>query len=162
DVSQHWPGLDCTVLNVIASDVNDLKGVSDRHATDKIVEELKRFLPFLESCTIKRSFYQPHFEQPLVMNDVGVWQFRPKGETGLENLFLAGSHCRSHVDMTSMEGASVTGLAAANAFIKCHGSGSLWDIRKPHVMSPLIYSLLRLLGLPVAAFAKLWITVRGV
>jgi protoporphyrinogen oxidase len=161
DVSQTWPGLDTTVLNVIASDVNDLRGVTDECAKDKIVSELKKFLPFLNTAVITRSFYQPHFEQPLVMNDVGVWQFRPKAETGLENLFLAGSHCRSHIDMTSMEGAAVTGLTAANALIRCRGAHSLWEIRKPRIISRWIFVILRIVGFPVALLGKLWVSVRG-
>jgi len=160
DISQHWPGFNATVLNIIASDVNDLKEVSDEGAKTKIIQELKEFLPFLNTTAITRSFYQPHFNEPLVMNDVGVWQFRPKAETGIENLFLAGSHCRSHIDMTSMEGATVTGLNAANALMKRRGIGPLWEIRSQEVMGSWILHLLRLLGFPGALFGKFWVSIR--
>jgi uncharacterized protein with NAD-binding domain and iron-sulfur cluster len=161
DVSQHWPGLDKTVLNIIASDVNDLEGVSDEHASAKIIAELKRYLPFLNSAAITRSIYQAHYKEPLVMNDVGVWQFRPKAATGLENLFLAGSHCRSHIDMTSMEGATVTGLNAANALANHHGLSPVWDVRQAKVIGRWFFLLLRLLGFPVALFGKLWVSLKG-
>ena len=94
------------------------------------------------------------------MNDVGVWQFRPKAETGLENLFLAGSHCRNHVDMTSMEGATVTGLNAANAVATHHGLAPVWEVRQPKVISRWVFLLLRILGFPVALFGKLWVSLK--
>ena len=160
DVSQHWPGLDKTVLNVIASDVNDLEGVSDAHAVAKIIAELKQFLPFLNIATITHSFYQPHYQEPLVMNDVGVWQFRPKAETAFENLFLAGSHCRSHIDMTSMEGATVTGLNAANSLANHHGLGRVWEVRRAKIIGRWVFLLLRVLGFPLALLGKLWLLIR--
>ena len=161
DVSQHWPGLDKTVLNVIASDVNDLEGVTDERAVAGIIAELKQFLPELNTATILHSFYQPHYQEPLVMNDVGVWQFRPKAETGLENLFLAGSHCRSHIDMTSMEGATVTGLNAANALASRHQLGPVWEVRRAKTIGRWVFLLLRILGFPLALFGKLWVSLRS-
>ena len=120
---------------------------SPEHAKAKLVGELKRFLPFLNTVVITvHSINLISKRAALLMNDVGVWQFRPKAETGLENLFLAGSHCRSDVDMASMEGATVTGLNAANALTNHHGIGSFGrSTAQSH----------QALGLPFAALRRL-------
>src|SRR5262249_50613637 len=70
---------------------------------------------------------QPHLDAPLFMNDVGIWHFRPQAipvdkdngdRVEINNLFLAGDYCRSHVDLVSMEGAFVTGFNAAEELAK--------------------------------------------
>jgi len=160
DVSRHWTGFDCTVLNVIASDVVELEGLAPAHAEGEIVAELTRFFPFLTEAKIVRSYYQPHYSEPLVTNEVGAWLFRPEAVTGIENLYFAGSACRSHIDMNSMEGAVTTGLLAANAIMERNGIPYRTEIRRPKETSKLLMHVLRILGLPVAAFAKGWLSLR--
>lgn len=160
DVSQHWPGLEHTVLNVIASDVQELEGVSEDYATGEIVKELKRYLPFLDEnrgARITYSHFQPHFREPLVMNEVGAWPFRPKATTGIANLYVAGTHCQHEVDMTSMEGAVISGLQAANALLRDRGLGSGWEILTPKSSSRFWFGVLRWLLLPGAAVVRGWV-----
>ncbi len=160
DVSQHWRGFDQTVLNVIASDVTELEGVSESYAEGQIIGELKRFLPFLDEAMITQSHFQSHFEEPLVMNEVGAWHFRPKTQTHIPNLYLAGAHCRHDVDVTSMEGAVMTGLSAANALMERHHLEPLWEIREPQPVRIWLFQLLRIAALPLAALGKAWVSMR--
>ncbi len=114
DVAQTWPGLDRTTLNLIASDVTDLEDLSPQLAVAALMEDLRRYLPPFGPADVERIVFQSHRDQPLFMNDVGAWAFRPDARTQVGNLYLAGDYCRSHVDLVSMEGAITTGLRAAD------------------------------------------------
>jgi hypothetical protein len=60
------------------------------------------------------------------VNTDGSWEYRPEArlderdrkfprvQEKVSNLFLAGDYCRSQVDITSVEGAIVTGTSAAH------------------------------------------------
>ncbi len=155
DVSAHWKDQEGTVINLIASDTTQLRSVSDERAVKAIIAELERFLPCIADATITKYYYQPHIEEPLVTNDVGAWRFRPKAETGFSNLFVAGAHCRNLIDMTSMEGATVTGLNAANALMEHTGQGVRVPVHKPKKFPRALFVAARWLLLPFAALAKL-------
>ena len=94
---------------MIASDFTPLSSASPDYAERCIVEELSRWIP-LGDTTIVRSNFLAHLDEPLFMNDVGVWANRPDAATSLPNLYLAGDYCRSAIDLVSMEGAVSTGL----------------------------------------------------
>src|SRR5439155_23803482 len=115
DVSQSWPGQTGTVLNLIASDFTDLEMLSPRVAVAALMNDLRRYLPSFGPEEIERVTFQSHVKQPLFMNDVGGWAYRPDAKTQLKNLYLAGDFARSHIDLVSMEGAISTGLRAAEA-----------------------------------------------
>jgi uncharacterized protein with NAD-binding domain and iron-sulfur cluster len=181
DVSQHWttddgnPRYDNTVLNVIATDFTQLEGVDEKTATDNIVQELVRFIPTLDPDGIDHHKMNHNNDAPLFMNDVGIWHYRPevlpdeddddpRHQRDLENLFLAGDYCRSHVDLVSMEGAFTTGLKAAEAVRQ-----SVADLQRngpkiyetPKEPNRFPFLALWFLGLPFAAAAKLVAIVRG-
>jgi hypothetical protein len=118
DVSQSWPGLDVTVLNLIASDFTDLEILSPRLAVAALMKDLLRYLPSFGPEDVNCITFQPHLAEPLFMNNVGGWTFRPIAKTQIRNLYLAGDFTRSHIDLVSMEGAISTGLAAAEAVRK--------------------------------------------
>lgn len=160
DVSQHWTGHDKTLLNVIASDINELQGISDQTAVEEILRELQQYLPFLSRDKVARLHFQSHFGEPLVMNEVGAWHFRSGATTGVANLYVAGTHCRSHIDMTSMEGAVVTGLLAANELLLRNGLDGLYVIRQPPTARRWLFQLLRAVLFPGVLIAKGWILLR--
>jgi uncharacterized protein with NAD-binding domain and iron-sulfur cluster len=113
DVGQLWSGYTSTVLNVIAADITELEMLPDMEAEEQILGELKRYLPGLEAANIIDRTYQSHRRQPLFINAVGAWHYRPRARQQLANLYLAGDFCRSPVDLACMEGAIESGLRAA-------------------------------------------------
>ncbi len=157
DVSQNWQGYDTTVLNVIASDLTPLEGLSADDAIAQILEEIKRFIPGVTTATIGSTVYQSHIDQPLFMNDVGAWAFRPDPTkaTELANLYLAGDYCRSHIDLTCMEGAITTGLHAAESVRRDAGlSGPPIEILQPDISAQWLREAMKIALLPGAALAK--------
>jgi len=154
DVSQIWTGYGNTVLNVIASDMISLRGLSEDQAAEALIEDLGRYLPNIKS-EIAECVFKPHIEQPLFMNDVGAWQFRPKARTEIANLYLAGDFCQSHIDLVSMEGAVTCGLEAAEALRSDLEVGNPIEILKPSEYARFLLLLAKLLLIPFAAIAKL-------
>lgn len=157
DISQIWQGYETTVLDVIASDLTQLEGLSDDYAQEQILKEIRRFLPAIVPAVIKNTFFQSHRSQPLFMNDVGAWPFRPDPgkATELTNLYLAGDYCRSFVDLTCMEGAITTGLHAAESIRKDAGlHGCPIEIIRPDIPAKWLRDALACVLLPAAALAK--------
>ncbi len=161
DVSQIWSGYDTTVLNLIASDFQDLEALSAHEATAQLLNDLRQFLPQITDEEIDRVYFQSHVKQPLFMNDVGAWQFRPNAQTQLKNLYVAGDYCRSHIDLVSMEGAMTTGLLAAEALRKDAGIGQPVEILIPRVYPTFLIVVAKWLLLPFAALAKLISALSG-
>jgi len=58
---------------------------------------------------------------PLYLNTVGSWKFRPSPRTRIDNRFTAGDYCKTEVDLTTMESAAASGLAAAREVLRSHG-----------------------------------------
>jgi protoporphyrinogen oxidase len=154
DVSQVWEGLEATVLNVTASNSTILEGLSDARATAAILDELREYLPVLRPARVVRSVYRSHAGEPLLMNDVGAWAFRPTARTELRNVYLAADYCRTAVDLTSMEGAIAAGLAAAEALRTDAGIPGEIEILEPRLSSPWLLRLGRVGLLPLVAAAK--------
>jgi uncharacterized protein with NAD-binding domain and iron-sulfur cluster len=61
-------------------------------------------------------------DEPLLVNTVGSWEKRHEARTGVPNLFLAGDHVQTDIDLATMEGANESGRAAVNALLEAAGS----------------------------------------
>lgn len=155
DVSQVWVGTENTVLNIIASDYTPLESLTGAEATAQLISELRRYVPGIADNDIRRAYLQPHSDAPLFRNDVGAWPFRPSAHTELDNLFLAGDCCRSHVDLVSMEGAITTGLHAAEAIRTRLGLAKRVTILLPALYPRWLLVLAKAALLPLVAVAKL-------
>jgi hypothetical protein len=131
DVSQTWGTSDRTVLNLIASDVTDLESVSPSVAVAALMDDRRRYLPPFDVADVERITFQSHRNQPLFMNDVGNWQFRPPPRTQIRNFFLAGDYCQTPIDLVSMAGAACGGLAAAEALRADLGIGKPIPVLSP-------------------------------
>jgi hypothetical protein len=153
DVSQFWPGYDTTVLNLIASDFTLLERLSREEATAELLADLQRFLP-LQQGDVRKVEFIPNLDEPLFMNEVGIWPYRPSATTALPNLFLAGDYCRSPIDLVSMEGAISTGLIAAEALRADAGIAEPVPILQLERPRRWLTVAGRKLLLPVAALAK--------
>ena len=125
DNSQLWPSAENTMLNVVASDFEVLRGLDRDEARGMIMAELGRYLKFGQGdIDEKRSHFQTHEDAPLFVNSVGSWQCRPEVrpdaagnriQDKVSHLYLAGDYCRSKIDIVSIEGAILTGIWAARA-----------------------------------------------
>ncbi len=160
DVSQIWGTRAATVLNLIASDVVDLQDLSPQLAISALMEDLKRYLPFAFE-DVERITFQTHDNQPLFMNDVGGWAFRPKARTQLRNLYLAGDFCQTPIDLVSMEGAITSALLAAESIRTDLGLATPVEILQPAVHPRWLLVAGQLALLPLAAMAKLWTWFSG-
>ena len=160
DISGTWEGHDTTTLNVIASDFNSVRTLSDQKAVDLLIEELRRYVPF-EKAEISKYVFQPHREEPLFLNTDGAWHFRPKTSTELSNLYLAGDYCRSYVDLTCMEAAVSSGLIAAEAVRLAAGDSRPVENKKPDEPAQWLLILAKFILIPIAALAVLIIRLRG-
>src|SRR5258708_5665297 len=155
DVSQTW-GTRGTTLNLIASDVGDLGTLSPPLPVSALMEDLRRYLPPFGLEDVERITFQSHMAQPLFMNDVGGWGFRPETRTQLNNLYLSGAFCRTPIDLVSMEGAVSSALAAAEAIRSDLGIGTKIQNPSPSVYPRWLLVLGRLALLPATALAKAW------
>lgn len=158
DVSQTWGGFDSTALNCVASDYTLLKNVTPEEATQAIIAEMRRFIPGLEDDNIAYTYMQPHLDQPLFMNYVASWDYRPSSDkaTGLANMVLAGDYCQTQVDLATMESATESGLRAAETMRKLIGNPNQIEILSIDIYPRWLMGVGKVLALPLAAVAKLW------
>lgn len=127
-----------TVLTVLASDVDSLRFLDDEEACQRVLAELRRYVRFDDrDVDWSHSHYQAHPGEPLVVNAVGSWEYRPEVRVAnsareilhgqpwrtIHNLYLAGDYCRSQIDIISLEGAIHTGIWAAHALSRHRRAG---------------------------------------
>jgi predicted NAD/FAD-dependent oxidoreductase len=168
DNSQVWPGIETTLLNVVASSFSELSQLNPGEAAAMIILELAKFLPFDPSKDVdwELSHFQPNVCDALFLNDVGSEQWRPTAKTPFLNLFFAGDYCRTFVDVVTLEGAVVSGLEAARQLQAQAIADRGWSPSDPRARSigivvpettPLESILaLKLLLAPHAVAAKWW------
>ena len=93
---------------------------------------------------------------PIFINEIGSWPNRPTTKTAIGNLFMAGAHCQNLVDVTTVEGAVLSGLEAAAAVVRRHGRGEPIDIVYPEARPFYFYTPWQIMGAPSAMMAKVW------
>jgi uncharacterized protein with NAD-binding domain and iron-sulfur cluster len=78
--------------------------------------------------------------EPLLINTVGSWAWRPNAATAIENLFLASDYVRTYTDLATMEGANEAARRATNEVLDRAGSDErrcqLWRLKEPLVFAP--------------------------
>jgi len=142
DHSRLWPELEGkgkTVLSVLASDAKLLMEEKDDVIKARLIKTLQKYIRFTDA-DIDHAHLQTHRGEPLFVNTDGSWEDRPEArldeanrtfprvQEKVSNLFLAGDYCRSKVDITSVEGAIVTGICAAHL---------IWnDVNAPIPLAP--------------------------
>ena len=116
DNSQAWPNCDATVLNVVAADFEALNSLARVEAFGLLLDDLRRYVPFdLADLDENRTHFQANVGETLFINEVGSDRWRPRTATPIPNVFLAGDYCLTVIDVTTVEGAVVSGLQAAEA-----------------------------------------------
>jgi glycine/D-amino acid oxidase-like deaminating enzyme len=124
DISQHWQGLPHTTLSMIASNFEPLRALPEAQMAQYLIEELQEFIPAIRSADIDRYSMLPNLHDPLFLNTIGAWPYRPRTRTRLANLYTAGDYCQSEADLTTMESAAGSALATARDILEDAGLGA--------------------------------------
>ena len=78
--------------------------------------------------------------EPLLVNTVGSWAWRPDAATAIENLFLASDYVRTYTDLATMEGANEAARRATNGVLDAAGSTQprcmVWPLHEPVMFAP--------------------------
>lgn len=177
DVSQHWPDLPHTTLNGIASYYLPLVNLEMRTAKLLLLRDLLAYIPFTpddlgfdcrrddldeEALTEldRRCYLAAHEREPLFLNTVGAWHYRPDGGTGFANLFVAGDYCRSNADLTTMESAVGSAYRTSAKILAALGLAA--TTRELPIPEPprLLLNALRWATLPLIVPVAAWCKVR--
>jgi 15-cis-phytoene desaturase len=79
--------------------------------------------------------------EPLLVNTINSWQYRPEAYVEIPNLFLASDYVRTYTDLATMEGANEAARRAVNAILDAANSGAekcdLWPLREPLLFAPM-------------------------
>ncbi len=160
DVTAHWDEVDQqkypTVLNLIASDFETLKQLSDDKKADYLIDELLAYLPTM--CRQDIAWHDLHANEdaPLLLNTVGSWPFRPKTRTRIANLYVAGDFCQCDADLTTMEGAVASAMATARDMLKDMGMATDIGPIPLESRSRWLLRLMRVALMPVIAIVALF------
>lgn len=169
DNSQVWgaPYRDGpTFLNVVLSDFRMLapyaRGAEGRgRQMERVFAELRRYLDFRYDPATKdddidreRCYLQTNIGEQLFVNEVGSWENRPTTTCRIPNLFIAGDYCRTFIDVTTIEGAVVSGLMAAEEVRRLTRTGAPIEPIRPDAYPQPLLSAMKSLGMPSAYAAK--------
>ncbi|MEM9548094.1 MAG: FAD-dependent oxidoreductase [Bacteroidota bacterium] len=160
DVAQSWASYDKSVLNVIAANYLPLSSLSDEKAFELLFAEMKEFLPFLNKEQVEKVVFMSHKKEPLVLNDVGSWKFRPQARSKIKNLYIAGDYGRTAVDLITMEGAVSSGKEAAETIRSDMHVGNRIEVLSPDKPWSVLMRLAKYGLLPVITFAYISSRVR--
>jgi uncharacterized protein with NAD-binding domain and iron-sulfur cluster len=166
--SQFWADVDLSrfgagnIRGVISVDISDwetpgLNGKPARECSrheirDEVWDQLKRSLNVGGRVLLRDEdmvhWYldlaiDPLFKtnaEPLFVNLVDTWRFRPKATTAIPNLFLAADYVQTNTDLATMEGANEAARRAVNAILERAGSDSppcrIWNLHEPELLQP--------------------------
>jgi uncharacterized protein with NAD-binding domain and iron-sulfur cluster len=130
DNSQIWndPSLGSgTYLSFISSNFSPLSAVSKRKAKKLLLKEIREYLPILPGSIVDAKL-NTNIEAPLYINTVGSWTNRPRVDSRIPNLFMAGDYVKAHVDLACMEGAISSAIEATSVISERYGP---YDLPRP-------------------------------
>jgi uncharacterized protein with NAD-binding domain and iron-sulfur cluster len=119
------PARECTADEIQREVWAQMKAALAKEEDDEVLPEGIVHTWFLDpAITWSEEDQQNRSDEPLMINTVGSWERRPTVDSAISNLFLAGDHVRTEVDLATMEGADEAGRRAANALLETAGSSS--------------------------------------
>jgi hypothetical protein len=155
-----------TFLNVVISDFRMIAPYSTtiqgrRHQMEQVFAELRHYLDFRhdpdshdDDIDRERCYLQTNIGEQLFTNEVGSWENRPTTTCGIPNLFIAGDYCRTFIDVTTIEGAVVSGLMAAEEVRRLTPTGTAIEPIRPDTYPQAMLSTMKTLAMPSAYAAK--------
>ena len=155
DIGQNWQGSEGERwLSFISSNYSPLHQVSKEKAKDLLLEEIGEYLP-IKPADMENWELNPNTELPLFINTIGAWSNRPRANTRVKNLYLAGDYVKNAIDLACMEGAVSAALEASIQILRDHGeTGPLPIVQIPAEWSRALLVLARILLIPITAFAR--------
>ena len=154
EVGHLWGDTDRPQLSFISSNYGPLNEVSDEGAKDLLLKEICEYLP-ITPADVEHSEMNPNVNVPLFINTIGAWPNRPRGNTAVPNLYLAGDYVKNAIDLACMEGAVSSALDTAGIMLRDGGeTGTLPAAAIPPEMSRPLTVALRIGLIPVVAVAR--------
>jgi uncharacterized protein with NAD-binding domain and iron-sulfur cluster len=168
DLTRYGDGTVKGLLSVDISDwdVKGLNGKEARHCSREEIaletwEQLKRSLnvdsEVLSDRILHSWFLDPDIgdvdadsdpstpridtnAEPLLVNYVDTWRFRPEAVTRIPNFFLASDYVRTHTDLATMEAANEAARRAVNGIVAVSRSEAepcqIWNLHEPELFLP--------------------------
>lgn len=144
-------------LSICASDANPLTPFVEKSGGPQtiawlLLKELQRYIDFdLETDILHcRTHLQTNAGAELFINAVDTWNHRPKTTTEIPDLFIAGDFVQTPIDVVTIEGATMSGLMAAEAVRRRTGLGRPVEIASPDVIPGAAVKLAAEAGRPFA------------
>lgn len=134
------PACECTSKEITEEIWAQLKQHLNRNGTKRLSDEMivDRFLD--PAITAAADGTGVTNQSPLLINTVGSFWNRPRAESQISNLVLAGDYVRTNSDLASMESANEGGRRAANAIIRKSDVRtsycSVWKLEEPAIFKP--------------------------
>jgi uncharacterized protein with NAD-binding domain and iron-sulfur cluster len=155
DLARNVSGLEGSVLNFCFVP-GELVSADPEQAARLLVDEIADYIPAVRWDDVKHWVFQPNADAPFFGMYTDSWDNRPDSGTALANLWLAGDYVRSHMDLSLMEAALVTGMNAAEAIRAARGlAAKPIDIRRPRELKTGQAAAIKALLTPMALLAKL-------
>lgn len=158
-ISEYGNGKIKTILSV---DISDWKtpGLNGKNGEDCTTEEikeevwrqLKKSLQVNGSCLLDDDMLESWYldaditftnakganQEPLLINKVNTWAWRPDAYTLIPNLFLAADYVRTNTDLATMEAANEAARRAVNSIILSSGRKvsfcKIWKMHEPPLL----------------------------
>lgn len=150
-----------TQLSICASEADQLMPMISEAGGERtivwlLMEELKRYIDFDSENDILhcRTHLQTNAGSELFINAVDTWHYRPKTTTELPDLFIAGDFVQNPIDVVTIEGATLTGLMAAEAVRRRTGKGSAVPMTLPDAIPGPMVKMAAEANRPMAYGAK--------
>src|ERR1044071_6300060 len=156
DVQRFWKGLDGQAqLSFISSNYGPLNEVSAEGAKDMLLKEICEYLPITPD-DVEHWELNSNLEDPLFINTIGAWPNRPRPNSKIKNLYIAGDFVKNDIDLACMEGAVSAALEAARQILTDHGEiQSLPVVQTPPVWPRWLLVCARILLIPLIALARI-------
>ena len=121
DVQRFWQGLDGKAqLSFISSNYGPLNEVSEEGAKNMLLKEIAEYLPITPD-DVEHWELNSNLEDPLFINTIGAWPNRPRSNSKIKNLYLAGDFVKNDIDLACMEGAVSAALETARQILSDRG-----------------------------------------
>jgi uncharacterized protein with NAD-binding domain and iron-sulfur cluster len=136
--------MDCTHPEITAEVWAQVK--AHLEGSDVVLDDDNLITSFLDTDVHFPKLHEEHGVrtdvnlEPLLVNTVGSWAWRPEAVIGIENLFLASDYVRTHTDLATMEGANEAARRAVNGILERSGSNErpcdVWRLHDPAIFAP--------------------------